>query len=369
MAGYIERDDMPGLVWLVSRGNVTEADAIGMLGPGSSAPMERNSIFRIASMSKPITAVAALILVEECVLRLGDPVDNYLPELVNRRVLVRDDGPLTETVPARRPITVRDLLTFTLGTGLVFANGPVATAMAALGNGPPGSVDPPGPDEWMAALGKLPLVRQPGECWMYNMGSEILSVLIARASGQSLPAFLHERVFEPLGMRDTGFSLPPSSLPRLAGQYWPGTSWGDMVVTDKDPAFPSGAGGLVSTVDDYLAFARMLHAGGAPLLSRSTVEAMTSDQLTPSQKAATQWVGDFTDNYGWGFGVAVVTRRFTPQFNVGVYGWDGGLGTVWRNDPSTGATTILLTQRAFTSPTPPAVVQDFWTCAARLLDD
>src|SRR5216117_605620 len=177
-----------------------------------------------SSMTKPVTAVAAMILVEECKLRLDEPVDRLLPELANRQVLKRLDGPLDDTVPATRPITVRDLLTFRAGYGIVMAppgTYPIQTAMSErlLGQGPPKPQTPPAPDEWIRRLGTLPLMHQPGEQWMYHTASDVLGVLIARASGQPLETFLRERLFEPLGMKDAGFSVPAARLDRLATSY------------------------------------------------------------------------------------------------------------------------------------------------------
>jgi CubicO group peptidase (beta-lactamase class C family) len=210
MAGYVERGEVPGIVTLVSRRGEVHVDAIGRMAIGGD-PMRRDAIFRISSMTKPITAAATMILVEECKVRLNEPVDRLLPELAGRRVLKRLDGPLDDTVPAERPITVRGLLTFRMGFGMVMAppdTYPIQRAVSEqrLGQGMPEPSTPPAPDEWIRRLGTLPLMHQPGEKWMYNTGSDVLGVLIARASGQPLEAFFRERMFESLGMVDTGFS-------------------------------------------------------------------------------------------------------------------------------------------------------------------
>src|SRR5262245_12585590 len=311
MAHHVERGGVPGLVTLVSRGDEVHVDAIGL---------SRETIFRIASMSKPVTAVAALILVEECRLRLDEPVDRFLPELSKRRVLRRLDGAVDNTVPAARPITLGDLLTFRLGFGMLMAppgTYPIQAAIEAQGlaPGPTAPAREPGIDEWMRRLGALPLLHQPGERWMYHTGSEVLGVLIARASGQPFETFLRERIFEPLGMRDTGFSVPASKIDRLATSHWTNFVTGKEEVYDpgpggqwsRPPAFPSGGGGLVSTVDDYLAFSRMLLGNGVygreRILSRASVETLTTDQLTPAQKAGSDLVGGYFDTHGWGFGV------------------------------------------------------------------
>jgi CubicO group peptidase (beta-lactamase class C family) len=389
MLGHVERGDVPGMVTLVSRRGEVHVEAIGMMaagGPGAigNGPMRRDTVFRIASMTKPITAAATMVLVEECKLRLGEPVDRLLPELADRKVLRRLEGPLDDTVPARRSITVRDLLTFRLGYGLVMAppdSTPIQKALSDrdLGQGPPAPTTTPAPDEWMRRLGTLPLMHQPGEKWMYHTGSDVLGVLIARASGQALESFLRERLFEPLGMKDTGVSVPATKIDRLATGYWTHAETGALELYDeatggqwsRPPAFPSGGGGLVSTVDDYLAFGQMmLNKGqhdGARILSRPSVELMTTDHLTAEQKADAGLI--LGDNRGWGFGMSVVTRRDDVAGSVGRFGWDGGLGTSSTSDPQEHMVGILMTQAAWTSPSPPGVYRDFWTSAYQAIDD
>jgi CubicO group peptidase (beta-lactamase class C family) len=386
MAGYVERGEVPGMVTLVCRRGEVHVDAICVKAVGGHDPMRRDTIFRIASMTKPIVAAAALILVEECKLRLDEPVDRLLPELADRRVLKGLDGPLDDTVPANRPITVRDLLTFRLGYGLAFGPSGIYPIQAAmnellLGQGPPAPITPPPPDEWIRRLGTLPLMHQPGERWMYNTGADVLGVLIARAAGQPLETFLRERLFEPLGMKDTGFSVPAAKLERLATSYWTDFQTGALTLFDaaedsqwsRPPAFPSGAGGLVSTVDDYLAFGQMLlnqgKHGSERILSRPSVETMTTDQLTPAQKAVSGLVPGYFDSHSWGFGVSIVTRREDLAGTVGQFGWDGGLGTSWRSDPREDMVIILMTQAAWTSASPPRVCRDFWTSAYQAIDD
>jgi CubicO group peptidase (beta-lactamase class C family) len=386
MARHVERGDVPGIVTLVSRGSETHVDAIGMTALDGGDPIRRDTIFRIASLTKPVTAVAAMILVEECRLRLDEPVDRLLPELADRKVLRRIDGPLEDTVPANRPITLRDVLTFRMGYGIVMAppdTHPIQRAMTALrlGQGPPRPQTPPAPDEWIRRLGTLPLLHQPGERWTYHTASDVLGVLIARASGQPLEIFLLERVFAPLGMKDTGFSVPAPSIRRLATSYQVAPETGALGLYDpaeggewsRPPAFPSAGGGLVSTIDDYFAFGRMLLNRGAHgnerILSRPSVETMTTDHLTPPQKRISGLTADFFDTHGWGFGVAVVTRREHVAAPPGQFGWDGGLGTSWRSDPANALVGILMTQRAWTSPTPPDVCRDFWVSAYQAIDD
>jgi CubicO group peptidase (beta-lactamase class C family) len=384
MAGYVERGEVPGMVTVVGRRDEVHVNAVGALSLGGG-PVRRDSIFRIASLTKPVTAAAAMILVEECRLRLDDPVDGLLPELANRRVLRRVDGPVDDTVPAARPLTLRDLLTLRMGLGyLMDAAGtyPIHHALAELGilQGPPHPQGMPAPDEWMRRVGSLPLMVQPGERWMYDIALDVAGVLVSRAAGQPLDVFLRERIFEPLGMRDTGFHVPPPEIHRFATSYTPDPATGGLAVYDearggdwsRPPPFPAGASGLVSTADDFLAFARMLLNGGAldgrRILSRPSVELMTADQLTAAQKAASPWPGDYFAANGWGFGVGVVTRR-ERLANVGTYGWDGGLGLSWRNDPREGLIGILLTQRAAESPAPSPLYQDFWTGSYQAIDD
>jgi CubicO group peptidase (beta-lactamase class C family) len=384
MAGYVERGELPGIVTLLARKEEVHVDAIGSLGIGGS-PIRRDTIFRISSMTKPIVAAATMILVEECKVRLDEPVDRFLPELADRKVLKRLEGPLDETVPASRGITVRDLLTFRMGFGVVMAPPgayPIqkATDDLLLGQGPPSPSVPPDPDEWIRRLGTLPLMHQPGERWMYNTSADVLGVLIARVSGQTLVTFLAERIFDPLNMRDTGFNVPITKVDRLTTSYR-GDQAGALVVYDeadggqwsRKPAFPSGGGGLVSTADDYHAFARMLlnrgKLGRERVLARPSVDLMTADHLTPVQKSMSGLTSGYFDGHGWGFGMAVVTKSEDLGPSVGSFGWDGGMGTSCWSDPKEDLVGILLTQRMWTSPVPPAVHRDFWTSAYHSIDD
>lgn len=378
LAGHVAGGATPGLVSVVSRRGEVDVAAIGSSEHGGGRPVGADAIFRISSMTKPVTAVAALVLVEECVIRLDDPVDDFLPELADRRVVRSIDAPVDDTVPAHRPISVRDLLTFTMGFGGYFGPCPVNDAAAALhlSVGPPQPAVPPEPDEWMRRFSTLPLMCQPGERWLYHTGADVLGVLVARASGQSFPEFLHRRVFEPLGMRDTGFHVPAERLERFSPSYATDPGTGELSVFDEvtgqwsaPPAFPSGGAGLVSTAADYVAFAEMLLRGGSPLLSHPTVATMTSDQLTPRQKAVSGLLpGDFDDK-GWGFCVSVVTRQTHPAAPVGQYGWDGGMGTIWRNDPGNDLVAVLLTNAMWTSPRPPALARDFLTASYAAITD
>ena len=384
MAGHVARGMLPGLVTLISRRGETHVDAIGMTVFGGNEPMRRDTIFRIASLTKPVTAAAAMILVEECQLRLDEPVDRWLPELADRKVLRAIDSELDDTVPAKRAITLRDLLTFRLGLGAVMVfpeRYPIQKAMSEAGVAPGPHLASHPPDELMKRFGSLPLVHQPGEKWLYHSGSDILGVLIARATGQTLESFLRERIFAPLGMKDTAFSVPEAKLDRLPTCYWTDFATGKLAVFDearggrfaRPPVFESAGGGLVSTVDDYLAFCRMMLNKGKHnnerILSRLSVELMTTDHITPEQKAASPFFADFWDSRGWGFGLSLVTRRDDVAGVPGRFGWDGGYGTSAYSDPKEDMVAILMTQRVWESPSAPPVYLDFWTSAYQAIDD
>src|SRR6266702_3695930 len=297
---HVGDDRVPGLVALVACGDQVHAEALGTLSIGG-APVARDSLFRIASTTKPITAAATLALAGEDLLDLDAPIDAVLPELADRRVLTRMDGPLDDTVPARRAITTRDLLTFTFGFGMI-----IEMFFA--------------PEPW-------PVV----------------------AAAEPIGDVLRTRIFEPLGMSDTGFWT--TATDRLATSYQPTPD--GLAVRDeptgawsRPPAFGDGAAGLVSTADDLMAFAGMLLRGGTGVLSADAVRAMTTDQLTPEQKARGGLGPDFFDGQSWGFCQAVR--------DSGAFGWDGGLGTSWLVDPSRDLTIIVLTQRMWeTSQLPP----------------
>jgi CubicO group peptidase (beta-lactamase class C family) len=382
---------VPGAVAAVARHGKVHVEATGSLafeGAGSGTPMAADTICRIASTTKPIVAACAMTLVEDCTLRLDDPVDEFLPELADMRVLADPAGILEETVPANRPVTLRDLLTFTVGTGIVVAEPgtvPIADALNALQSedseqAPASSCETMMPqDEWIRRLGTLPLVYQPGERWMYNTAANVTGVLIARATGMSFGDALRERICEPLGMKDTGFSVPGESISRLATLYQGDEVAGEVVVEDsrdgywsRPPAFEDGGGGLVSTISDYLAFASALLAGGTRdgerVLSPPSVTLMTSDQLTPAQKAVSRLWPGFFDDFGWGFGMSVRTRRTHLGPSVGSYGWNGGYGIIWYNDPAEDMTAILMIQRGAGRPTLP-IFLDFFTAVYQAIDD
>jgi CubicO group peptidase (beta-lactamase class C family) len=360
----VARGDAPGVVAAVGRGDETHVATAGVMAAGGS-PMRLSTLFRIASITKPVTAAVVLSLAEDGLLGLDEPVDRLLPELADRRVLRRPDGPLTDTIRAERAVTTRDLLTFTWGFGMQGAMfmapepWPIVSAVAEreLGSfGPPQPDTTPEPDTFMARLGELPLLAQPGERWLYSAGSQVLGVLAARAAGAPFEDVMRERVLAPLGMDDTAFYANDTS--RLATAYE--RRDGELAVSDppdgqwsRPPRFPDGAGGLVSTAEDLLRFGRMLLLpGGNPVLTAGTVAEMTSDQLTPAQLARV-WPGfSFLGDRGWGYGVSVTEWG---------YSWEGGSGTAWANVPDRDLTVVVLTQRAVDETGLPAVCEQVRT--------
>ncbi len=387
---HVESGRIPGLVALIGRGDETHVEAIGTMRHDGGAPMSRDTIFRMASTSKPVAVAPAMVLLDECRLRLDDPVDEWLPELADRRVLKRIDGPLDDTVPARRPITVRDVLTSTFGLGmdLTALGTPIMGAIFEQGLTPNLPEPMPEPDEWMRRLGALPLMHQPGERWQYHISSDLLGVLVARVSGQSYETFLRERIFEPLGMKDTGFHVPADRIDRLPPLYAPDPRTGEFIVWDeaeggrhsRPPAFQGGGGGLTSTVDDYHAYFRMLLGGGMHgterILSRAAVRLMTTNRLTSEQHAAREALARNNvhisfgqgQHGGWGFGMAVRTYRgdYAP---IGQFGWDGGSGTSTYADPDHRLTGILLTQVGTSVPDSARLIHDFWTTVYQAVED
>jgi CubicO group peptidase (beta-lactamase class C family) len=374
MERHIAGGSAAGAVWAAARdGDVHVGWAGTAEDGGAGRPIARDTIFRLSSMTKPVTAVAVLQLVEDCVLRLDDPVDELLPELADRRVMRDPTGSLDDTVPANRPISVRDVLTFRLGLGMDMEHWdrpqPVLERAAelGLGAGPPQPQAAPATDEWIRRLGELPLSYQPGERWLYHVGADVAGVLVERAAGRPFPDVLRERICEPLGMDDTAFHVPAAKLGRFGPLSFTDPATGALGVYDPvegqwstPPAFPGGGAGLVSTIDDYLAFASMLLAGGTGngqrILAPATVAAMVTAHVERGP--------DPTGALGWGLGLAVHRHQTGLALAPGSYGWDGGLGTSWANDPTNRLAGVLLTNRAWSSPAPPAVMQDFWTSVA-----
>jgi CubicO group peptidase (beta-lactamase class C family) len=379
LSGFITRREMPGLVAIVSRNDDVHVETLGTLSLSNSAPMRIDSIFRIASISKVITAVAAMILVEQCKLRLDDSIEPWMPELANRRVLHSLSSDPEDTMPAARAITVRDLLTYRMGFGSVMAmpgTYPIQKLIRDYqigGDGPPVPSQAPPTDEWLKRLGSLPWMAQPGEQWMYHTSGDVLGVLIGRVSGQSLGAFMRQNIFEPLAMKDTAFYVPQEKADRLTECYGFNRQTNMLDSYDgiensawlAEPPFEAGGGGLVSTADDYFTFSRMMLNKGRhdreQILSPATVELMTSDQLTPAQRAGAEFF--FGTSSSWGLGMAVDIGRKEIYHQPGRFGWAGGLGTIAYTDPANRMIGILFTQRMMDSPEPPRVMSDFWTLA------
>ena len=324
LGAYVDGGKLPGVVALTSRRDSIHVEAIGKADLASGAPMRRDTIFRIASMTKPVTAVAAMILVEETKLRLDEPVDRWLPELADRKVLRSIESAPDDTVPANRAITLRDLLTFRLGFGAIMAmpgTYPIQAVIDDAGLAPGPAALSLTPDAWLARFATLPLLHQPGERWMYHTGYDILGILVSRVAGMSLGEFFQERIFGPLGMTDTGFSVPAGKVDRLATGYRTDPASGNLAVYDEarggafshPPAFEAGGGGLVSTADDFNVFGRILLNGGRHgerrILARPTAELMMTDQITADQKGASPFFPGFWDMRGWGLGAATVTTR------------------------------------------------------------
>jgi CubicO group peptidase (beta-lactamase class C family) len=377
LARHVEGGSVPGLVALVARGGDVHVEAIGHKAFGDPAPIGRDAIFRIASITKPIVGVAAMALIERGRMALGDRVANWLPELAEPRVLRALGSDLDDTVPAAQPITVEDVLSFHLGFGSIMSPGPFPIQEAEHRLGlktlvPPWPPVDLTPDEWLARFASLPLLEQPGTAWRYNTGATVAGVLIERVAGTPLADFLEELVFDPLGMVDTGFFVPVGKLDRLTTFYRPDGGVGTLQVFDEPPGWwsappklPDASGALVSTADDLWRFATMLASGGGNIITADSVAEMTRDRMTAEERAANPWfVGDHS---GWGLMMLVPAGDGSTGVPGG-YGWEGGSGTTWRTDPTTGLTAILLTQRMVTSPLPTELVTDFWEAAYGAID-
>ncbi|MFC5585407.1 serine hydrolase domain-containing protein [Nitratireductor kimnyeongensis] len=380
MSARVKAGEIAGATWLVHHGeriHVSSAGTFEMNDAG--AAMARDTIFRVASITKPVTGVLAMMLVEEGLLTLDGPVDGLLPELANRRVLKRIDGPLDDTVPANGPVTLRQLLTMTFGLGaiMVFPEAcPIQLAMREAGIAPSWILPKMSSDTYMQKLGELPHAAHPGEKFLYNNGLDVAGILIERATGERLGALMKARLFEPLGMTDTDFFVPPEKQHRLPPLHGPDFTNGTMDIKaygpedgidfSAPPPLDSGAAGLATTVDDYLAFSRMMMNGGEldgrRYLEPETIEEMTRDQLTPQQKT-----GPHADMFmedggaGWGLGVSVGLKKTRPWLTPGSFGWNGGYGTTAYTDPANGIIGIYFSQQMMTSPEPPATYMDFWT--------
>jgi CubicO group peptidase (beta-lactamase class C family) len=361
---------VPGLAAAVGRGDDLEVVVLGDRSVGGR-PMADDSLFRIASITKPIMAAVALTFVADGTLELDQPVEGLLPELAAPRVVRSATGPVDDTAPAIRSITLRHLLTSTSGIGFPsdFSAPVVELLVERLRQGPPQPQRVPAPDEWMSILGEIPLLHQPGEGFTYNTSFDILGVLIARAGASTLPEVMETRLFQPLGMMDTGFAFPAGSESRQTSYYRAGE---DALVEQDDlimqwasvPPFPSGAGGLVSSISDIVVFQQMLLAGGGGVLPADLVAMMVSDQLTPAIRDTDT---AFLDGQSWGFGGGVDIEDVHPWNVIGRYGWVGGTGTAAHVVPSDGSITVLMTQVELNGPTGSRVLETFWSAAAEQL--
>lgn len=359
---YVNAGDLAGAAALVWRGGqVADHVTAGRRDLVTGLPVERDTIFRIASMTKPVTTVAALMLFDEGRFDLDQPIASVAPELGRMRVLRDPNGPLDQTVDAARPITFRDLLTHRSGlTYGEFHRGPIGRACAdTLG----AQMDNPlTPDEWIARLGTLPLIDQPGAAFHYGGSTDLLGFLIARLDGRTFGEVLTQRIFAPLGMRDTGFVVPREQRQRRAGlcgfdadghlTALAATPGGHALAERPETmTFESGGQGLWSTLDDYLTFARMLIGDAAitPLLRPDTRAMMTTNQLTPEQRASARMLGRpvFAAGHGYGMGVAVVLEpekadALRCRGGIGTIGWPGAYGGWWQADPNDSSALIFL---------------------------
>ncbi len=342
--GQVAAGRVPGAVVGVRHRGETTVEATGVTAPGAADPVRAGSVVRISSMTKPLIAALTMLLAQDGVLALADPVERFVPELADRRVLSRLDGPPDDTVAADRAATVEDLLTMRMGFGFVFeADCPTVTWATELdlGFGPPDPGAPPPPDEWVARFATLPLLEQPGRVWRYELAFAVLGIVLARAAGASLDAVLAERLSGPLGMTDTAFVADPARLLPAHVRDGDGLALFDGASDSRwltPPPFPDGRGGLVSTAHDLLLFAGMLLDGGAGLLAPASVAAMTTDHLTPAQRRGPS-AATFLNSGGWGYGLGVAA---TPAGRR--YGWAGGLGTLWYSWPDHDLAAVLLTQ-------------------------
>jgi len=359
LQAVIDAGDLSGFVTLIWRkGEELQFNALGCRNIESGAPMTRDTLFRIASMTKPITSVAALMLMEEGKLRLDDPISKWMPEFADMRVLKDAQGPVEDTYLAPRAITVEDLMTHRSGLAYGFTSiGPIAYAyQKALGDVLTNQMTP---DAWLKALGGLPLSYPPGERFHYSHATDVLGLLVGRIAGLDFRDFLFKRIFEPLGMVDTDFWIPPAKRSRMATMYRmkedeSGLEVAPFPLVDAPPAFCGGGGGLISTLDDYLKFARMLLGGGevdgVRLLKPETVTLMRANRLSDAQRAVPFMGIPFWAGQGFGLGLSVITdvekQAWMGAGSNGAFGWPGAFGTWWRGDPEEDMILIYLIQNS-----------------------
>jgi CubicO group peptidase (beta-lactamase class C family) len=359
LQGVVDSGDLSGFVTLIWRkGEIVQLNTLGHRDVAAGKPMTRDTMFRIASMTKPITSVALLMLMEEGKVGLDDPITRWMPEFKNMKVLKSATGPLDEVYDAPRDITVDDLMTHRSGLAYGFTSvGPIAHAyQAALGS--PLAV-PLTPDQWLAKLGELPLSYPPGQQFHYSHATDVLGFLVGRIAGVPFEDFLQQRIFGPLGMVDTDFWCPPEKRERMAHLYKinPTTDALQDVSfpqDDKPPVFSAGGGGLISTLDDYLTFARlMLNKGelnGVRLIKPETFDLMVANRLTPAQREVPFMGIPFWMGQGFGLGVSVITdpekQAWMGAGSEGSFGWPGAFGTWWQADPEEDMVMIYLIQNS-----------------------
>ncbi|MFZ5721697.1 MAG: serine hydrolase domain-containing protein [Pseudomonadota bacterium] len=357
LKGLVDQGVLSGMVTLVWRkGEVAQVGAIGQRDIEAGLPMERDTLFRIASMTKPITSIAVMMLMEEGKLKLDDPVTKWLPELSGMLVLEDAVGPLEKTRAAGREITVEDLLTHRAGLAYGFTSmGPIAHAHEKKLGSP--LVNPLTPDEWLKALGELPLSYEPGERFHYSHATDVLGFLVARIEGKPLGQVLKERIFDPLGMKDTAFWLPKDKRGRLAKLYEAPADGGplrdvSLPMGDEPPAFEGGGGGLISTADDYLKFARMMlgkgEVDGVRLVKPETIDLMCANRLSEVQRGHMFLGMPFWLSQGFGLGVSMILDAQKHEWmgagGEGAFGWPGAFGTWWQADPKNDLILIYLIQ-------------------------
>lgn len=356
LQAFVDSGELAGIVTLTShRGEIVQAEAIGWRDIETHSPMRHDALFRIASMTKPITSVAALMLLEEGKIALDDPIERWVPELADRRVLRTADGPLDDTVPAERPITIEDLLTHRSGIAYAFfSEGPLQAAYErALGDPALNSMTA---EAWLEALGSLPLAYQPGTRFHYGHSSDLLGFLIGRVEGKSFRDVLLERIIGPLGMTDTDFWVPPDKRERIASLYAYDDRAGQLAKVDwhkfdAPPSYTPGGGGLISTAADYHCFVRMLlqdgEFGGTRFLRPETVKLMRTNRLTSDQRTIPFAGMPLWRTNGFGLGVSLAEDGADNPYACGAPGsmtWPGIFGTWWQADPVNDLAMIYLIQ-------------------------
>lgn len=369
---HVDAGALPGAVALCLREGRTEAVVLGVQDLETGTAMSRRTLFHWDSLGKSLTAALALTFVADGTLDLDAPIDRWLGELSAPRVLTDPHGPLTDTVPAHRPVTARDLLTLRCGLGFTsdFTSPFTSALVSALQEGPaPRTLSR---EEFLHSAAELPLAHQPGEGWTYNTGSTLLGLLLERVAERPLDELMAHRILEPMGMSETMWSVPAAEQPRFASRY---TTSGDpqqpLTLIDpadgqfaQPPSFPDGAGGLIGTADDWMAFAAMLLnsgvARGREVLPARLVTELMTDHLTASQRRQAEVFLDAGE--GWGYGASVRED--------GTYGWNGGAGTTARVDPRHSSANLLFTQVALHGPEGSPVLREFeqWAAARHRVD-